>query len=140
MSVPKSEILAFIKTLKVEPFLLMSILSLSLTMVPVQQLIQDKVCLYEFNQKVSFCLKMSELDSDQYPIKSDILAKSAIYKMIQTVIIVAPCIVWSMFVGSWCDKYLIGRKIVMCFCGLSALVESVFMILNAVYFDAGEWG
>src|SRR5437879_2935092 len=91
------EIIAFLKVLSVEPFILLFAMSYGFGSISLSQLIQDKLCLDEFAQTRSFCVSMNSgnLTLDEEKMKSMILRQSAQYAMYQSILENIPRIFWS---------------------------------------------
>jgi len=128
-----------IRELKVEPFLFLYMFSYSLSSMSISQLIQDKLCRFKYSQNSEYCTEINSQSTDHSndPIKSQILTDLgyiSFYKMMLTTI---PCVIWSLFIGSWSDNYIHGRKILMCFGCIGAVFESIALIINAANFSAG---
>ena len=100
-----------------------------------QQMIQDKICIKKFNQTFDYCQSLS--GEENTVMKDDILAATSTYTFYYTTIMVIPGLFWCIFVGSWCDKYLGARKLFIILCAVSGFVETVFLILNAYFFQIG---
>ncbi len=45
-----------------------------------------------------------------------------------------PAVIWSLLIGSWTDKYIHGRKILLCLSSISGIITSLLHILNAIFF------
>lgn len=81
-----SEALIGVKTLKVEPFLFLLLFGWSVSSIVTQQLIQDKICMNEYNQSADFCKTLSESSADSYDkrredVKSAILSDLVKFNM-----------------------------------------------------------
>lgn len=81
-----SEALIGVKTLKVEPFLFLLLFGWSVSSIVTQQLIQDKICMNEYNQSADFCKTLSESSADSYDkrredVKSAILSDLVRFNM-----------------------------------------------------------
>ncbi len=46
-----------------------------------------------------------------------------------------PAILWSLLTGPWTDKYIDGRKILLCLSSIGSIVTSLLHILNAIFFQ-----
>ncbi|CAG2119622.1 unnamed protein product [Medioppia subpectinata] len=125
------------KELKVEPFLFLYMFSFSLSSLSISQLIQDKLCRFTYDMSPQYCIEINspEFDHSADPIKSQILTDSGYLTLYRMIISTIPCTVWSLFIGSWSDKYIHGRKIIMLFGCIGAILESMALIINAVAFD-----
>jgi hypothetical protein len=128
-----------IRQLKVEPFLFFYMFSYSLSSISISQLTQDKLCRFKYQKDAEYCLKINSEDSkheDEYT-KSLILTDVSYLSLYRMMLTTIPCVIWSLFIGSWSDNYIHGRKILMC-CGcIGAVLESILLIINAANFSAG---
>lgn len=127
-----------IRELKVEPFLCLYMFSYSLSSISISQLIQDKLCRLTYGQSSEYCLEINsqEFDHSSDHIKSAILTDSSYISLYRMIITTIPCVIWSLFIGSWSDKYIDGRKLIMCFGTIGAFLESMALIINAAVFKA----
>lgn len=125
----------FIKSMKIEPVAFcLSFVAMS-RFLAMQQMIQDKLCIKQFNQTFDYCRSLS--GEENTVMKDDILAATSTYTFYYTTIMVIPGLFWCIFVGSWCDKYLGARKLFIILCAVSGFVEAIFLILNAYFFQIG---
>lgn len=132
----KNVMLETLREIKVEPYMFFMMMSLSISMVTVQQLIQDKMCKIYHHETDEFCRNLGK--SPDSPTKSKILSNLVTFNVIQTILDSLPGIIWALMIGSLCDKYIHGRKIIMILASLSSLIKMVLLILNSLYFSS--WG
>ena len=107
--------------------------SWSLSVLSVQQLMQDKICIHHYNQSKSYChdLGLSPEDS----IKSSILSDAVNYAVYGTILETIPMVIYAISMGPFCNKYIFGRKMFM-MCGVfSCVVRDILMITNSIFFD-----
>jgi len=130
------EVLEVVKMLKIEPFIFITVFAYGISSVVSGLFLQDKLCRLTFNQTVDFCTNINEIKSD--PIKDEILTKSADLNLIKTIIHTIPMVLWSLLMGSWTDKYIHGRKVLMMASCLSAMTSSGLYIMNALYFNISK--
>ncbi len=128
-----------IRSLKVEPFLFLYMFSYSLSSISISQLIQDKLCRFKYSQNSQYCIDINSqyIDHNNDHIKSQILTDLSYISFYRTMLTTIPCVIWSLFIGSWSDNYIHGRKILMCFGCIGAVIESIALIINAADFSAG---
>src|SRR5438105_2614837 len=109
------EIVEFVKILSFEPLIFLFALSVSFNKVSFIQLVQDKLCVGDFNQSRYYCIHMNDgnLTIEQEAIKSKILVRSSQFTMYNSIISTLPRILWSISIGSWLDKYVHGRKVMI---------------------------
>lgn len=128
-----------VRELKVEPFLCLYMFSYSLSSISISQLIQDKLCRFTYGQTAQYCLEINsqEFDHSADHTKSAILTDSSYISLYRMIISTIPCVIWSLFIGSWSDKHIHGRKLIMIFGTIGAFLESIALIINAAAFRAG---
>lgn len=124
-------------TLKIEPFIFLFVSSSSISDITATQLIQDKICLLKYNRSAEYCAQISDEKSvsDADSDKTKILADLAQYIIYRTIIGSLPSILFSIFIGSWIDKYIHGRKILLCFGCLGYTAQYAILLLNAIKLD-----
>ena len=127
--------LEVLKEIRVEPFMLFLQLSVAVSGITIQQLIQDKLCIQKYHQSVEFCRNLGT--SEDSPEKSKILSSLVTFNMIQTILDSLPGIIWALMIGSLCDNYINGRKIIMFLASLSGLIKNFLLIMNTFYFN--DW-
>jgi len=135
-----SGILSFICLLRVEPFVLTFLFTFLIGSVPQGQMIQDKICIQKYNLSREFCHDLPEfkdVTNPDYHYKSLILKDATQFTLYTTIAATVPSIFWSLFFGSWSDKYVHAKKILLLLGGLSGVVQSALCIYQAVYFDIG---
>jgi len=107
------------------------------------QLIQDKIGKFNYNKTDYFCLKLSKIgknadDSQQdLDLKSTILVLVSKYQMYYLGLSFLPSVFVCLFVGSWCDHYIYGRKILLLVAAVGISMESIIKIYMSVRFDLG---
>ena len=131
-----AKFIEFIKQLRVEPFIFFYMFATSASEVIQSQLIQDKICVFEFNQTNDYCMDLHELDmnSNKSETQSQILVRLTQLNLYTTLINTFPVLIWSLFIGSWCDKYIHGRKILMCFAAIGSILDMILLMINAFFF------
>jgi hypothetical protein len=107
---------------------------------PLNLLIQDKLCRQKYNMSVEFCTNLPQIkESDEnYNIKSLVLGDAVQYNMYHTLMQFCPGIVWALFLGTWTDKYIRGRKTIFIIGAITASIEAAINTMNAYYFDSSE--
>jgi len=103
------------------------------------QIIQDKICRYEKNKTKEFCLGLSKIGDDDkdIDIKSSILIESANFQMYNMALAFLPSVIVCLFLGSWCDNYVHGRKILLLYSSVGVTLESLIKIYMSIRFDLG---
>ena len=132
-----NKFIEIIKQLRVEPFIFFHLFARSASQVIQSQLIQDKICVLEFNQTNHYCMDLHQLDpnSNQSDTQSQILVRLTNLNLYTTFINTFPVLIWSLFIGSWCDKYIHGRKILMCFAAIGSIIDMILLMTNAFFFN-----
>lgn len=129
----------FLSFLRLEVFVLFYMFTYYIKRVPLEQLVQDKICLQYYNLSSDYCTKLPELsrDNDIGGFKSKILKEATQFNFYHTIIATCPSVIWSLFIGSWMDKYVHARKILLIVSAIGAFSEVVLIGLNAFMFN---WG
>jgi hypothetical protein len=135
----REQIWPLLLTLKIEPYVFIFFLSTSISEITSTQLIQDKICLFKYNRSAIYCAQIDneKSDSAEDSIKSEILSDLAQYVIYRTIIASLPSILLSLFIGSWTDKYIHGRKILLCLVSLGYAAQFALLLWNAIKFELG---
>ena len=138
MSQRFQKFLAFVSLLKVEPFMIILAMSSYLRRIPLEVLIQDKLCRNEYHMDQEFCLNLPYMREDEpnHEIKTAILSDAVTYNMYHTWITMTPGILWSIFLGPWIDKYVHGRKVIFLVGSITQAIEAAMNALNSYYFES----
>ena len=129
-----NKLIYLIKQLRVEPFMFLLLFAGAVSNVTLSLLVQDKICVLEFKQSNDYCINLNKLDSND-DIQSEILVLSTKFSLYSTIIGMIPSVLWSVFIGSWCDKYIHGRKVLLCATALGGMLDTILVMINAYYFD-----
>lgn len=114
--------------------MMMTILSRNTVM---QQLLQDKLCQFEYQQDAAYCTGLSgEADS---AVKNRILADVSRYLFLKESIAVLPQTLLVLFSGSWCDRFQNGRRNVILIAIAGVLMDTLLLLLNAIFYDWEYW-
>ena len=140
MSSKLKTVFVFISMLRVELFMLLMMFVYCLKRTPLDMLIQDKLCMHKYNQSQSFCERLSSIDEndDNFEYKTLILSDAVKYNMYSTLITFLPGIVWSLFLGSWTDRYLKGRKVILLVAAITQSIENLINAFGSYYFTSSE--
>ncbi|XP_054152853.1 proton-coupled folate transporter-like [Oppia nitens] len=95
--------------------------------VPAMQLAQDKLCLYHYQMPGNYCREFSQMPSD--PTKLAILADFGNFQIYGILVIYLPSFIMALFIGSWSDKYLSAKKLIMINSAIAIILESIILIL-----------
>ena len=142
---PKSRLhktISFIKLLRVEPYMFLSILSFMLIMTPLSQLKQDKICRLKYNRTVDECINLAKLnpttEDGSIDFKSAILSESAQLSNYYTMISTLPTFLWVLILGPWIDKYVKGRKIIVIASNLGTIISMALELYMSINFETSN--
>lgn len=131
-------------TLKIEPFVVLFIMSSALSDITTQQLVQDKICLGKYNQTTDYCIGISRLKTsgigngdEEDNTKNKILSDLAQFYIYTTIIGSLPSFFYVLFIGSWTDNYIHGRKITLLLGTLGYIGLFGTLLFNAINFQFG---
>ncbi len=144
---------------QVELFLFVFIFSIAVEDVTVTLLAQDKFCMARFNRS-GLCANLSKIQApkpggedngdnvdggfdgeDLLPLlhaKDEILQQVTTFNFYQSVIYTVPVIFSSMFLSGWADRHRSSTKTLLCLTALAAALESIVVLVCAVYFDSSK--
>lgn len=129
-----SRMLGHVKSITIEPYMFFMILSFIVSEVPIDQLQQDKICLYQYNQKIDYCLELSKLPTSD--VKIFVLSANNSFNVNVTIINAITSIIWCLLIGSICDRFPKSQKYFMIMTSVSAIIWNIFLLFNTVYFDS----
>ena len=132
--------LKFLSLLKMEVCLLLCMFSSSIKKIPYDQLLQDKICLQYYHMNNVYCKDLPKLkiDDDHERFKINILKDSTDFNFYYIIITTLPSIIWSLFIGSWMDKYYDARKFLMICYSFGSFLEVGLLGLNSYMFNWGK--
>ncbi|XP_054156892.1 proton-coupled folate transporter-like [Oppia nitens] len=127
----------FVSLLTVEPYLLAFMFVYTMKGVPTTQLAQDKICRFVYNLPANYCSALPTMtDKDDYlHKKSEILSEGTSFTLYSVVILTIPSVIASLFIGSWTDKYLNAKKVLLIGGALAAICECSLLIINDYCFE-----
>jgi len=131
-----SRIKRLISSLKVEPYMFLLMFSYSIKAVTVQELYQDKTCLFELKMSKHFCLGLQNKLYKSSSIKMKILKLSSDYSLYQTLIHFTPSAILSLYSGIWCTRYTHAYKTLLMISAIGFCIETAVLIYYAIYFDS----
>ena len=120
------------KSLRVEPVVLVYVAVILSRMTALQLLLQDKLCQQRYNMSDEYCLRLS--DAPSTPTKNAILADVSSYTSSREVFSLLPNIVIGLFAGAWCDRFKNGRRYCLFATLTGQILETLSLLLNAVYY------
>lgn len=122
-----------LKSLRIEPVILVSVAVVLSRMTAMQQLLQDKVCQQSYNMSNEYCFKLSE--AALTPTKNAILADVSSYMSNREIFSLLPNLVIGLFAGAWCDRFKNGRRYCLFATLIGQILETLSLLLNAVFYD-----
>ena len=136
-----AEMTKFVSMLKLEPFMVIMAFVLHMKITPLDLLLQDKLCKHKYNMSDHFCANLSDIDETDvnHIYKTLVLSDVVTYKMWVKMIIYVPGNVMSLFLGSWSDRYMPARKIIMLCASFAMFIENLVNALNSYYFWLGKY-
>ncbi|XP_054157504.1 uncharacterized protein LOC128955852 [Oppia nitens] len=131
----------FLTLLRVEPYLFAFMFVYTLKKVPTDQLIQDKICRFRYQLDVDYCTKLPEMmdEEDYLNKKSQILANGTTFTIYQVILVTLPSMVASLFIGSWTDKYLNAKRVLLIAGAVTAVCEAIILVLCDYFYDKSEY-
>ena len=135
------DITRFVSMLKLEPFMVIMAFVLHMKITPLDLLLQDKLCKHKYNMSDNFCINLYDIDDTDtdHKYKTLVLSDVVTYKMWVKVIIYVPGNVISLFLGSWSDRYVPARKIIMLCASFAMFIENLVNALGSYYFWLGDY-
>lgn len=95
-----TKLLYILKKYNVEPILFLYTFSRNMYLpTPANQLITDKLCLFEYEQNYTFCQYIASPEFKNTTVARDILADSVNYMMYAQLILSIPSILAAIFLG-----------------------------------------
>lgn len=123
----------FLVSLRVEPIVMLMMMTILSRNTVMQQLLQDKLCQFEYKRDAEFCHRISE--EQDSAIKNSILADVSRYMSLKESISVVPQVLFVLFSGSWCDRFKNGRRNVILIAVAGVLMDTMLILLNALFYE-----
>lgn len=120
----------FVKSSVLEPIVLLHSLAGAVRAIAILQLIQDKVCMQEFQQHEDYCRVLSS--EGDCSLKDTILATASKYTSVKEILVIVPGIITALFIGSWCDRFTNGKRYCLLSTSFARLLESFLLLFNAM--------
>ena len=135
-----SEFWKFLSMLKLEFYMGIIAIVFYMKTTPLDVLIQDKICKLKYNMSDDFCLQLSSIDEedDNYHYKNQILSDVVNFKSYQNLIYYIPGTIWSLFLGSWCDRYTKAKKWILLIGAITTAIECLMNAINSYYFSLSK--
>ena len=133
--------LKFLSLLKMEVSLLLFTFTYFIKRIPYEQLLQDKICLQYYHMDNVYCKNLPKLKVEDDPegLKINILKDSTGFNFYYIILTNLPPVFWSLFIGSWMDKYHHARKIVIICYSFGQFLEVILLGLNSYMFNWGKF-
>jgi len=113
-------------------------LAVGIQLVALPQIIQDKICLQLFNDtNKEFCHYLSAAEDSR--LKDQVLANYSVLFTYKEYIVLIPGTISVLFIGSWCDKFLSGKKFCLIGSCISQMIEVGLFLLSALYMDVSVY-
>ena len=133
--------LRFLSLLKMEVSFLLCMFCSYIKRIPYEQLLQDKICLQYYHMDNVYCKNLPKLKVEDDPegFKINILKDSTGFNFYYIILTNLPPVFWSLFIGSWMDKYHNARKILIICYSFGSLLEVILLGLNSYMFNWGKF-
>ena len=127
----------FLTMLTIEPYLFGFFFLTALKMTPTTQLIQDKICLFEFNLNSTYCYDLPHMTpkEDTLHRKSAVLALANTFSIYQTLTLTIPGFIAGMFIGPWLDAFLNAKKFLLIAGAFAGICEAIVLLFNVYFYD-----
>src|SRR5690625_3195282 len=105
MSLQWSDLARFLRLLKVEPFFFLVMFMNVVKRIPLDQMIEDKICRQKYELPEDYCRRLPVMQSkdDFLERKSTILAEVTHFNMYINIAITIPMLVMALFIGPFID-------------------------------------
>ncbi|RWS16103.1 hypothetical protein B4U79_17886 [Dinothrombium tinctorium] len=134
MQLFKKYLSKIVKSVKVELYVFLFIFAMAIKSVTIVQMYQDKLCAIDGGYRASFCKHLNASDELEQQIKAEVLGKSSLFLIYQSLITTIPVTVVSLFIGPWVDKHFKALKILFMTTAIGSSLETIILMLNAFYF------
>ena len=128
-----SSAIAFIRRSFLEPIIFLNIIALVLTTVPLQQIVQDKICLQDFNQDREYCKVLSTAQDSV--LKDNILSTTSTFWTYKQYIVLIPQAISCLYIGSWCDRFKNGKRYCLLLTLMAMTIQNLLFLANAMFMD-----
>ncbi|CAG2102357.1 unnamed protein product [Medioppia subpectinata] len=137
MAIRVARFLRFVSLLRLEPYIVLFTAFYFVKRNALDVLIQDKICVHKYNMPEDFCYHLASIkknDTNAH-IKTDILADAVMYNTYQQLLTQPLSIIWSLFLGTWVDKYPKGRKWIFIIAAVTQAMEAAINACNSYFFS-----
>lgn len=124
-----------------ELFLFLRLSSVFASAIAYSMLLQDKLCYISYNQTAAFCqnIQADISNTSNEMVKNDILAETTRFSNYKNVLECIPMFIWSMFVGSFLDKFPGGTNIILFLNLIGSTFTLVVYILNMYAYEISPY-
>ena len=124
----------FVKSSVLEPTVLLHSLAGAVRAIAILQIIQDKVCIQEFEQHESYCRVLSS--EEDCSLKDTILATVSKYTTLKELLVIVPGIITALFIGSWSDRFKNAKRYCLLSTSFARFLESFLLLFNAISMES----
>lgn len=130
----------FFRLLTVEPISFLNIFLFVFKSLPLDQMIQDKLCLHKHNMTPNYCqaLPTMKAEDDVYSMKSTILGDVTTFKLYSNILITLPSFFVAMFIGPFIDRYPPAKKQLLIIASFVSLTEGIILCVNSYFFTISK--
>ena len=132
-----SSAIAFIRRSFLEPIIFLNSIAWALTTVPLQQIVQDKICLQDFNQDREYCKVLSTAQDST--LKDEILSTASTFWTYKEYIVLVPQAISCLYIGSWCDRFKNGKRYCLLLTLMAMTIQNLLFLANAMFMDAAAY-
>ncbi len=137
MAVKLMSVVNFLRLLTVEPLAFFGIFLFMFKRLPLDQMIQDKICLYRYGLTPNYCQALPTMkdEEDVLHMKSTILADVTTFNLYSNILITLPSFFIATMIGPFIDRYQPAKKILLIIGSVVALAEGVILCVNSYFFS-----
>lgn len=108
-------------------------ISFAITTIAMDQLVQDKICLLDYQQSIQECITLSESKSN--PFKLPVLADRNTFNFKYSLLDMIPATIWTLLIGSICDSFPRTKKYFLISTSGSIMIENTLVLINLIFFN-----
>lgn len=123
-------IISSIATYRIESYLFFITFAASLKLIPVQQIIQDKICSVKFGFSNDFCSSINKLDYKISDDKNLVIADTLLYQLYGSLLYTLPGITMSHFII--CNKNKRLKDTFLLFSLIGTIIETLGQLINSI--------
>ncbi len=135
-----TDFLRFCRLLSVEPLGFLAMFIFLFKKNPIDQLIQDKLCLQKYLLPANYChaLPTMKNEDDYLSMKSTVLGNVTQFNMYIYISVAVPIFVISLLIGPFIDKYKPAKKFLFLYSSAIFAIESSLFLINSIWFDMSK--